>query len=259
MDLMPQSQTVQSLHRGLDLLECVASAPDGLTGKELSDRTRLKNTTLFNLARTLVERGYLQKSRTRPVVYTMGVALEDLCSGNVSTSREAMDNTLLRLAKEHPKWRFITAEAHGVEVKIGHVIEPTRPETILHDTRKWMPPYTSASSLCHIAFWPQERVRSLRQSYPFAMYGVGLWGSEEKLEAAIAGFRQAGAVDIHNLSPVRLAAPLFNRSNQLVATIGASYLTDAFPATDERLKVVDELKKAAEELRPYLGTAPAGV
>tara|TARA_R100000027_G_scaffold67677_1_gene67662 strand:+ start:9299 stop:10069 length:771 start_codon:yes stop_codon:yes gene_type:complete len=254
---MSHSQTVQSLHRGLDLLESIADASQGLTSKELAQRTRLKSTTFFNLARTLVERGYLQKSNTRPVIYSMGPALEELCGGNVSTSRAALDESLLRLSRQFPAWRFVTAEAHGVDIRIAHAIEPARPETVLHDTRKWMPPYTSASSLCHLAFWPSERAKSFQAAYPFPMYGVGLWGREEKLDQAIADFRAKGAVEIYELSPARMAVPLYNRNNQLVASLGASSTSGLEHAREDLVAILELLKTEAKFLCPHLGRVPS--
>ncbi|MBC2603940.1 helix-turn-helix domain-containing protein [Puniceicoccus vermicola] len=249
---MAQSQSVQSLHRALDILESIATSPAGMTLQELSERTRLKNTTLFNLARTLADRGYLEKTHTRPIRYGLGASVEALNRGTAFGSGAAIDESLLKLAEEHPQWRFITAEAEGVDVLCDRLIEPSRKNVVIRGSRTWLPPYTSASSLCHLAFWPSHPRKQCETLYPFAMYGAGYWGSAQKLESAIAKVREVGFVDIHDRDPHRVAVPLFNRNNALKGSLGASFPGDSSPSSSERQSVIDALLAESKRLLPFL-------
>ena len=58
---MKETGTVQSVTRGLEILERAAAAESGLTLAELAAALGVSRPTAFNLAKTLVVRGYLEK------------------------------------------------------------------------------------------------------------------------------------------------------------------------------------------------------
>ena len=64
-----------SLDRGLGLLECVATAYDGITLTDLTERAGLDKGTTSRLVSRLVELGYLQRRPDRRVVLTSRVML----------------------------------------------------------------------------------------------------------------------------------------------------------------------------------------
>jgi len=239
---MPRSPAVQSLERALDLLEAAALSPEGLSLQALTELAELKTTTTFNLARTLVKRGYLQKTVTRPIRYSAGPALRHLAQSLPSQAEPPFHATLRRLAAAFPQWRFIVAESDGPNVFCHYSSEGGA------ETGHWLPPYISASSLCYHAFWPSDRVAELVAAFSFELYGVGYWQNEKRLKMALQNFRKNGIVVMLDCSPARMAVPLFNRRNELVAALGASHLPKRAPTSRQAGQVADALKAEAAAL-----------
>lgn len=57
-----QAKTIQSVHRALDLLECIADSGYGYRLGEVAARCGLNKTTAFHLLKTLESRGYIEQS-----------------------------------------------------------------------------------------------------------------------------------------------------------------------------------------------------
>lgn len=217
---MPHSQSVQSLERGLDLLESVVDRP-GLALGDLAAGAQLKTTTAFNLARTLVERGYLCKSGGRPVGYTVGPALIDL--GSRLPREDPLVATLRELAAGFPDWRFVVGQADGPEIRCRWRTVPGDPARVERPERMSLAPYTTASSLCHEALWSGDRATQFAQTYPFDLYGVGFWGTEERYRIALDQFSREGRVVVAHSRLPRVACPVRGTGGELRMTIGASY------------------------------------
>ena len=58
---MPHSDLVQSLLKGLDILQLISSNPEGMRLNELAGISKLKKPTLHNLLRTLAARDFVIK------------------------------------------------------------------------------------------------------------------------------------------------------------------------------------------------------
>ena len=58
---MPNSELVQSLLRGLDILQLIALKPEGARLNELAEAAQLNKSTLHNLLRTLAAREFVFK------------------------------------------------------------------------------------------------------------------------------------------------------------------------------------------------------
>jgi IclR family acetate operon transcriptional repressor len=77
---MTDRGTIQSVDRALELLELVAANPKGVPARELADLAGLPLPTAYHLLRTLVLRGYLERSRRTyqlgPQIPALGEAYE---------------------------------------------------------------------------------------------------------------------------------------------------------------------------------------
>ena len=100
---MANSDLVQSLLRGLDLVEMLADHPEGMYLNDLAARAGLKKPTAHNLLRTLVSRGFA--ARDEAGRYTAGPALaaeEGLLLGNGDLScsiYQTADEVVFRFGK----------------------------------------------------------------------------------------------------------------------------------------------------------------
>jgi len=257
---MPQPASVQSLQRGLDLLEAIVKAgPEGgLSLQQLAELVELKTTTTFNLARTLAERGYLRKSTGRPVYYTPGPALHTLAKELLAQPDRPFDATLLRLASRYSKWRFIIAQSRGCDLFCSHSVDPAQPDEVREQDGRVLAHYTTASSLCHQTFWPSERRAELEKQYPFDLYGSGFWESSRAFKRALERYTREGAVSILDRHPARMAVPLFNRRGDLIASLGASHVGSRRSRVTDAEAVLAAMRDEAEQLRaPLDGFHPA--
>lgn len=257
---MPHSQTVQSIDRALDVLEAVVAAGSGgLTLQRLSELAELKTTTTFNLARTLVERGYLRKGAGRPVVYRAGERLGWVASRVEAEPDHPLDEPLMRLAQEFAGWRFIFAEARGPDVFQTDAVQGGD-QAVAHGVDRWMAPYVSASSLCHLAFWSREERGAFEAVYPFGLYGAGLWERPEDLSRFLEEVRASGLVLMREIKPERLAAPVFNRRGEFVGSLGTSRIHPRKPGLPEVRRLAEGLRREAGTISERLGShRPTGI
>ena len=153
---MAQSNLVQSLQRALDLLEQTASSEKGLRLTELADKTGLKKTTVHNLVRTLLTRGYLVLDNSHR--YQPGPAIEEL-------TRTRWLQGVFSRAETEMKTQFDTLGG-GVltfaELVAGTIVcrlrmTPEQPAVLFRPIAQTFAPFGSASGLCLQAFNPNYR------------------------------------------------------------------------------------------------------
>ena len=95
---MANSDLVQSLLRGLDLVKLLAAHPEGAHLNDLAEATGLKKPTVHNLLRTLCARGFA--ARDDAGRYVVGPALTAAADGLVGGDTLAF--TLARAPGEGP-------------------------------------------------------------------------------------------------------------------------------------------------------------
>lgn len=251
---MPQSSAVQSLQRAFELIESIVDSPEGLTLQKLAERAELKTTTTFNLARTLVDLGYLRKTSGRPVCYFPGSALQSLAKRLPPIVDQPFHPSLQRLAAAHPNWRFIVAEAQGADIYGTHVVEPERPDQVVVGQHRWLAPYTTASSLCYLAFCSDPERAACEKQYPFSQYGAGYWRTAARLDQALERFRRTGCVMVADGAPARTAAPIFQEQDRLLAILGASRLADGPLPAKEKETISADLRRETQATASRLGS-----
>ncbi|AHF93118.1 transcriptional regulator [Opitutaceae bacterium TAV5] len=222
----PGSGGVQSLQRGLAVLERVSQAEDGLTLGRLSELTGLKKTTVHNLARTLLEDGYLARL-TQPVRYAAGPALAALARRNASanTLHLAAEPALLALAAEFPGSAALLVEAAGAEVRVTLRVSPENPASVERPLDRLSPPYISATSLVFLALGSNAWREACMSRYPFADFGAPLWGSFEALEAQLDKIRKErrAVLDRPGATLAPMAFPVTGSRGELLAALGLAF------------------------------------
>jgi len=217
-----ETGTVQSVTRGLEILERAAAAESGLTLAELAAALGVSRPTAFNLAKTLVVRGYLEKV-SRPVHYRLGPAIDALARRRQERNWRAVAETeVLRLARLMPGTFAFVAEPVGGEIEVTLRVDPARPGTLERPGGRMLVPYTMALTLCFQAFWSVSDRASYEARYPFDEYGRGVWGDEATLEAFLGECRRVGYVERGAPGPYRLAVPVSGADGRVLAVIGVS-------------------------------------
>lgn len=257
---MAGSDTVQSVERSLDVLELVARSEGGLGLQDLCELTGLKSSTVHNLVRTLVLRGYLVKQQ-KPQRYDLGPALQGLALEHENrTLRRVEEVAVRRLGEQLPGFTITLAQAQGGDVLAVLRLGREQPGIVARPRQQVMGPYASASALVYQAFWHDEARASFRRHNPFDEYGAALWQRPEALEAFLAEVRQRGVVVLPRLADrqvwTRAAVPVFSPRGELLGTLGAACPHESAAALPSAETVVAALQAAAREIQAHLTQPP---
>lgn len=203
---MAGSNTVQSLERGLEILEWVVRADNGVRLGELAERLSLKKTTVHNLVRTLRLRGYLTQdsgARLHP-----GAALEDLfrqrARRGIYARAEAGMRRLLAAADEAT---LTFSELAGREICCRLRMSPEYPGVMQRPHLQTFSAYSSASGLCLQAFNPAYR-EAMSASGGLEESSQRLWPTRSAFDRALKDTMQRGLAVISVKDGVRLAVPV---------------------------------------------------
>ena len=247
---MANRNIVQSLTRGLEILEHVAHSDNGLTLQDLSRVLGLKPPTVHNLARTLMAKHYLEK-RPQPTRYILGPAVHDVTArhGQRQFRQEAAE-VVRGLAVRLPSATITLTEVSGGEVATTLRVDPARPTVLEQPQHRFMPAYASASALVFQALWSQEQRSAYRHQYPFDEYGAATWGTEARLEEFLADVRRVGyaVLPAGNSDKFRVAAPVFSAQHELVATLGGARFGPAADPAATDAGIVEHVVAAARGL-----------
>ena len=243
---MPGTSLVQSLSRGLDILQAVAVSERGLRLGEMAKNLGLKAPTVHNLARTLVAKGFLDQS-AEGSRYVLGHAVGDLAAAQANREILQRGAVVVRDLFAQLEGATITfAEASGAEIVVRLRMSPERPGVLEEPLGRTFQPYSNASGLVFQAYCSAEDRAAIRRRYPFTEYGVHLWRTVARLEAFLQTVREQGYAaprfEGRNLLPV--AAPIMNSAGSFFGTIGASAPA---PAGTDVAAIDQELIRAVVE------------
>jgi len=219
---MAHSNLVQSLERGMMILDLVARSGSGLTLAEIADALGVKRPTAFNLTRTLVASRYLEKT-SRPVRFLLGPGVLEKAEAWRHRAMARQFEGLVRHLAGRCDATVVLAEPLGGEVIAVHLIERNRPGVVQHSSTRRLAPYIHASTLCMLAFWPPAEEAAYTARYPFQEYGAGLWGTEERLRTFLEQARARGHVawEAPN-SRFLVGVPIYSSEGTLLAAVGVS-------------------------------------
>lgn len=214
---------IQSLQRAMAVIEAIAASEDGMRLQALAQAVDLTPGAVHHIVDTLVAGGWLVHE-TKPVRYRLGPVL--LAMGKPQQDRrlhtvvgEEMV-TLIRGLKGAVR-SIAYCEAVGTELRLTHMVEADRPNQIVPVANTVLPPYASAASAVHLAFWPAERVQAYREERFFAVHGVGMWGDVSAFDAAIVRTRATGYLELPLGDPtsLRIGIPVLGANGALVASL----------------------------------------
>lgn len=247
----PSGTQIQSLQRGMRILELVSQSADGLALPELARRMDLGKTTVHNLARTLLLSGYLVQRRD-PLRYVGGPALFALAGRQrLHALHERAAPVLSALSEEFDGLPALLVEAAGTEVRVVLRAIGGRPGGVERPLDRFSPPYANATSLLFIAFWNEEERRAFEVRYPFWEFAAHLWADEAELENRLKEVRTQGyaAVEQGQGRAFPVAFPIFSERGELLAAIGLAYRSAKKVSAAEKRRIIERVRAAAEDLR----------
>ena len=243
---MANNDLVGSVLKAMALVKIVSFAPNGMQLNVLSEAAGLKTATCFNLVRTLIAGGFLEKNNGKIYV---GSEISRLSGSRFQTEffRHAEDS-LMELNRTFPRGTMIFAVPGNCGMEQTHRISFNYPGVIQRLNNEIMSPYACASGLLGLAFDPDEDVRiRIEERYPFNEHGINLWKSRKKLQAFLEKCRKdrIAVVPFDAGVVYRLSVPVFDRNGKFIAVIGASCPVRDFSKKDLE-SVRQALKKQAE-------------
>lgn len=241
---------IQSLQRGMRILELVSQAVDGLALGELARHMDLGKTTVHNLARTLVTSGYLLQRR-EPMRYVLGSAIFDLAGRQrIHALHERAAPVLLELSAEFPGSAALIAEPAGPEVRVTLRVSGELPGLVERPLDRFSPPYSNATSLLFLAFKSREERQIFEARHPFWELASHLWPDERTLETYLAQVREqrCATLDQTQSKSFPIAVPLFSGRGELLAALGLAYRSDQKITPAFKRRLVGRVQAAAERI-----------
>ena len=238
---MPGSELVQSLLRGLELLQIAAAAPDGLTLSEIAEKANLQKSTAYNLLRTLCAKGFLEKDSSGR--FRAGITLTALATGGSNANLlERAAGALKIMQQQFPQDVLTFTELENGTARVKLRFSPDRPGELQWWNNRHFPPYLSVTALALQAAHPEQQ-ELVEQKYPFEEYGEALWGSSEVFQQELARIASQGYC--WKKKPGQLAAAFILPDGFVLGCSRACNVSanDAAVLVEERRKAAAEFKK----------------
>jgi IclR family acetate operon transcriptional repressor len=246
---------VQSLTRGLSLLEALARAEGGLTLTDVAQRVQLAPSTAHRLLSTLEKMGYVYQAGD------LGRWYVGLQAFTVGTSFLANRDFI---AQSHPYMRRLM-EQSGETANLGILdgtdavfIDQVQCREMMRTIVKLgsrVPLHASGVGKAIFAAMPDDEIEAILKVKGLPRITANTITSPETMWAAIRVIRQRGWSfddEEHALSTRCVAAPIYNEHAEVLGAISLAGPSSRLP--DERIKHLGPLvAHIAEELTHRLG------
>lgn len=166
---------VQSLQRGLAILDALANSHEGQSLKSLARVTGCSSAATFHLAQTLVAAGYVQRLED-PARYALGNKLHLLTqSQRQDRLGQVIDHQMRLLRSQLPEASIYFSQFIAGQVMVRTQLATRTQNLIQHEVNAVLPPYISAAAVIHLAYWTDDQVQTYLQAYSYDAYGRILW------------------------------------------------------------------------------------
>ena len=250
-----QKSLIQSLDRGLQLLDIISQANEPMGLPELAEMLKVDRSTVFRLLGTLQQRNFVVQD---PITkrYSLGLKAIEL-------SRRALDGInfraiakpyLKRLAKETGESTnlFILADDHAICIDF---VASSSPLAVANDTGIIYIMHATAGGKVLLAFLPEAICQRIIKSNPLKAFTPRTITDANVLQMHLAQIREQGFAldDEERYVGVRcIAAPICDHTRKVIAGISMSG-----PASRVTLDHIPELaqsvKHAANDISIELG------
>ena len=213
---------VQSLERGLDILEHAGRMPEGVGVRALAAQLGLPPPTVHNLMQTLAARRYLVRTE-HPVRYRLGQAAHQL-AGQAEDGSEPAAVALLALQRRFPAAVLTWAVPAAADAVVRLRVSPDAPGVLQRPLAQMLSPYGSATALLFQALWPADQQAAFRQAHPFWEQAAPLWRTPHRLAAFLSTTRRRdhALCRFRGDELLKIAVPI-RRQHALAAALGAAW------------------------------------
>jgi DNA-binding IclR family transcriptional regulator len=244
---MANNDLVQSLYRGIEILEMLSDSNDGLRLNEIAESLSVKPPTAHNLLRTLIAKDFVRKTPNN--LHLLGPAACALgANKREETFIKRIKAEMSELAHKLPGRTITFCELSGGKVKARFRIHFENPDEVQEPNDIFLHLYANASGLIFQAFAEnEEKLLDLREEAPFFEYGAHLWKSPAKLNSFLRDVKEKGYAcpPFEGQDFFRLAAPVFDKKGNLAGAIGASIRTIKAKSENDKKEMIKEVTASA--------------
>ena len=224
--------SVQSLDRGLSILEAVGQSPEPVALKELTALLGIDRSNVFRLANTLRQRRFLAHPEGRRE-YVLGPSAWRI-------ARRYGRGRLIALCHDHVR---VLAEKTGETAHLGvregshvlflhHHVAEGQVVTVAGQTGQYLPLYNTAHGKALLADCDLAELKAIFAGVPRRAVTRRTIVSLDRLAVVCARIRAEGIAidDRESLDEIRcVAAPVRDQDGRIVASVGISAPTARFP------------------------------
>ena len=251
-----ETPSIQSLDRGLLILEEVAKSSDPVPLKQLTELLRIDRSSVFRLANTLRRRGFLTNPNGRKD-YILGPSIWRL------SRNHNWRNMLITFCHEHLKaLAYKTGETTHLAVREGkaaffidHYATTHQVIVVSGQTGEFVPLYCTAHGKALIADLGLAELRATFGAAPLHAYTRRTIVSVHQLAKSCAAIKAQGFTidDREFREDVRcLAAPIRDKDGVIVASIGISAPLTRFPEERDST-AAQQVCESATQISAILG------
>lgn len=238
---------VQSLQRGLNLIEIISSRRDGINLKDLAQSIGCSSAATYHLAQTLADSGFVERLEN-PARYVLGQKLLNLLSNeNQDRFYNIVHEEMFNLRKQLPGSMIYFSEYTGGNVAVRTYIDSHNPSQVQRAVNHILPPYLSAGAVIHMAWWPQEVCEIYMQRFSYESYGKLQWGDWENFEQMINKTRKDGYALLPERNPqhLKLGLPIFGKNNALMGAITVQWNQTERKGLRDKIKILKTISLMA--------------
>jgi len=217
---MAGREYIQAILRAADILELVGNSPNGLSLFQVGRIRKLPKQTAYNILRTLVHLGLLEKEPSHPPRYLLGQLLGSLRLKQEKLNQELVTRAMpvvFRVARETGA-EVILSHYTGGEV-VGRVRVPAVPDENPIIQYSWrMGPY--GTGLVFQAHMSPGQLADYRKRNPLKAYdSSGFWKSYELLNELVARLHGGEYLAYLQSSIFRVIVPILGDGGALAAAL----------------------------------------
>ena len=221
----PETPSIQSLDRGLMILEAVAKARSPVLLSDLREMLDINRSSVFRLANTLRRRGFLTNPNGSNEYIIGPTAWRLFRNYDWSMLVSFCRHHLQALSKETGETSHLGVREGKQALFIAHQTGHSQVVSVSGRTGEFMPLYCTAHGKALISDMDEESLRTMFGDTVFQKHTATTVGGMEDLLTACSAIRTSGYAldDGEYHAEIRcLAVPIRDNTGEVVAAIGVS-------------------------------------
>jgi DNA-binding IclR family transcriptional regulator len=248
-------ESVQVIHRALDILEQLSQSSKPIGPTEISKSTGISKSTVCRLLSTLQARSYVEK-RSPDGKYSIGPKLIALVSRHIgSLELQTEARPYLSLLASDLNLTTHLGILDGNEViyveKLDHI--PTK--QLYSQIGYRVPAYCSSLGKCLLSRYSGEDLKNIMGCSSFRIYTRNTIPNIEALKEQLRRIRDEGwAMDNeeYEVGHMCVGAPVYDYRGEIIAAVSASG-TSTVITPDYLPVIVDEVKQTSKQISKCMG------